>query len=41
MILCMPLYAYGEVVINEIAWMGTPVEGIDGKQWWRHEWIEL
>jgi len=29
------------LVINEIAWMGTPVEGVDAKQYWRYEWIEL
>jgi len=30
-----------QVIINEIAWMGTPVEGVDEKQWWRYEWVEL
>lgn len=30
-----------EVVINEIAWMGTPVEGVDSRQHWRYEWVEL
>ena len=29
------------VVINEIAWMGTPVEGVESKQWWRYEWFTL
>ena len=29
------------VVINEIAWMGTPVPGVEEKQWWRYEWFEL
>ena len=29
------------VVINEIAWMGTPVEGVEEKQWWRYELLEL
>lgn len=29
------------VVINEIAWMGTPVEGVDSRQEWRYEWLEL
>jgi len=28
-----------QVIINEIAWMGTPVEGVDEKQWWRYEWV--
>ena len=30
-----------QVTMNEIAWMGTPVEGVDARQWWRYEWIEL
>ena len=21
--------------------MGTPIQGVDSRQWWRHEWIEL
>ncbi|MBI2123761.1 MAG: lamin tail domain-containing protein [Candidatus Wildermuthbacteria bacterium] len=29
------------VVINEIAWMGTSVQGVEEKQWWRYEWLEL
>lgn len=29
------------VVINEIAWMGTKVDGIESKNWWRYEWLEL
>jgi len=29
------------VVINEIAWMGTSVKGVDSKQEWRYEWLEL
>ena len=29
------------VVINEIAWMGTSVDGVEQKQWWRYEWLEL
>ncbi|MDD4332685.1 MAG: lamin tail domain-containing protein [Patescibacteria group bacterium] len=29
------------IVINEIAWMGTAVEGIDKEDWWRYEWLEL
>ncbi|MBI2644329.1 MAG: lamin tail domain-containing protein [Candidatus Wildermuthbacteria bacterium] len=31
----------GDVVINEIVWMGSPVEGVEQKQWWRYEWLEL
>ena len=26
---------FAQVVINEIAWMGTPVEGVDVKHEWR------
>ena len=29
------------IVINEIAWMGTPVDGVAQNQWWRYEWLEL
>jgi len=29
------------VAINEIAWMGATVDGIDSKDWWRYEWLEL
>lgn len=29
------------VVINEIAWMGSPLEKIDQKSWWQYEWLEL
>ncbi len=29
------------IVINEIAWMGTPVQGVAENQWWRYEWLEL
>jgi hypothetical protein len=30
-----------DVVINEIAWMGSEVQGIEQKNWWRYEWLEL
>ena len=33
--------AYASVVLNEIAWMGTPVNEVEPKQWWRYEWLEL
>ena len=36
-----PFLVAAQVVINEIAWMGTPVEGVDTKQYWRYEWVEL
>ncbi|MCH8986921.1 lamin tail domain-containing protein [Patescibacteria group bacterium] len=36
-----PSLATAQVLINEIAWMGTPIEGVDEKQWWRYEWLEL
>lgn len=29
------------VVINEIAWMGTNIEGVESKNLWRYEWLEL
>lgn len=32
---------FSNVVINEIAWMGTKVEGVESKNWWRYEWLEL
>ena len=31
----------GTVLINEIAWMGTKIDGIEPNQWWRYEWLEL
>lgn len=34
------VFAQG-VVINEIAWMGTPVQEAAENQWWRYEWLEL
>jgi hypothetical protein len=48
-LLFLPISARGQaspdllrqVVINEIAWMGVPVEGVDSKQWWRYEFLEL
>ena len=39
--LAIPSFVSAQVVINEIAWMGTPVEGVDTKQYWRYEWVEL
>ncbi|MBI4138402.1 MAG: lamin tail domain-containing protein [Candidatus Wildermuthbacteria bacterium] len=33
---------YGDaVIINEIAWMGSFAPGVDAKQGWRYEWLEL
>lgn len=29
------------VVINEVAWMGYPIDHVESKQHWRYEWIEL
>ncbi|MBI2098619.1 MAG: lamin tail domain-containing protein [Candidatus Wildermuthbacteria bacterium] len=40
-LLLLPSVAFGQIIINEIAWMGVPVEGVDAKQEWRYEWIEL
>lgn len=37
----LPLEAFASVVFNEVAWMGIEMEGIDSKNWWRYEWIEL
>mgnify|MGYP001604997583 CR=1 FL=1 len=39
--LLAPGGALAQVVINEVAWMGVPVEGVDEKQWWRYEFLEL
>lgn len=30
-----------DIVINEIAWMGTKINGVESKNWWRYEWFEL
>ena len=37
----IPSIAESRIIINEIAWMGTPIEEVAAKQHWRHEWIEL
>lgn len=37
----IPSFATAQVIINEIAWMGTPIEGVEQNNWWRYEWIEL
>lgn len=37
----LPSVAFGQVVINEIAWMGSSVDGVDSRNWWRYEWVEL
>ena len=39
--LFIPSFAFGQVIINEIAWMGVPIDGVDAKQWWRYEFLEL
>ena len=41
--LFLPLGASAQrtIIINEIAWMGTPVEGVEQNNWWRYEWVEL
>ena len=40
--LLFPVFASAQsVIINEIAWMGIPIEGVDEKQWWRYEFLEL
>ena len=41
-LLFLPISVFAQpIVINEIAWMGTPVSGVEEKQWWRYEWLEL
>ena len=42
-LLFVPLSAFAQsIVINEIAWMGSfSIDGVDPKQWWRYEWLEL
>ena len=37
----IPSFVTAQVIVNEIAWMGTPVEGVEAKQWWRYEWFIL
>lgn len=41
----LPIIGYaaspGDVIFNEIAWMGSEVSGVEVKNWWRYEWIEL
>ncbi len=32
---------YPNVIVNEIAWMGTKATEVDSKNWWRHEWLEF
>lgn len=39
--LLFPSFTLASVQINEVAWMGSPVEGVDPGQWWRYEWLEL
>lgn len=41
LLLGVPAIATAQVIINEIAWMGSEVEGINAKQEWRYEWIEI
>jgi hypothetical protein len=40
-LLLIPLGVLAQVAINEIAWMGSAVGGVDPKQNWRYEWVEL
>ncbi|KKU95265.1 MAG: hypothetical protein UY24_C0001G0026 [Parcubacteria group bacterium GW2011_GWA1_48_11b] len=41
LVVVVPAKALSQVVINEIAWMGSPVDGVAENQWWRYEWLEL
>ena len=40
-LLLVPSLASANVVINEIAWMGSKVESVDSSKWQYYEWIEL
>ncbi len=40
-LLLVPGGVFAQVIINEVAWMGIPVDGVDEKQWWRYEFLEL
>ena len=37
----MPSLVFANVVINEIAWMGSKVDSVDSGKWQYYEWIEL
>ena len=39
--LSIPSFVMAQVVINEIAWMGSSIENVEPSQFWRYEWIEL
>lgn len=39
LMIATPVHA--SVLLNEIAWMGTPVDEVKPNQWWRYEWLEL
>ncbi len=41
LLLSAPFLASAAVVINEIAWMGSNVDGIESTKWQYYEWIEL
>ncbi len=40
-VIFLPGFAFAQVIINEIAWMGVPIDGVEERQWWRYEWLEL
>ena len=40
-LLITPSFVSAQVVINEIAWMGSSIEKVEPSQFWRYEWIEL
>jgi len=31
----------GDVIINEVAWMGSEIKDVESKSRWRYEWLEL
>ncbi len=41
MIFLVPSLAFANVIINEIAWMGSRVDNVDSSKWQYYEWIEL
>ena len=36
-----PFLVSASVALNEVAWMGSRVDGVESKDWWRYEWFEL
>ena len=34
-----PFLVSASVALNEVAWMGSRVDGVESKDWWRYEWF--